>query len=335
MKAALLGATTGIKNIALSNVQDPGKPARGEVRVRIFSNSLNFHDYNVASGVLPAVPGRILMSDGAGVVEDVGEGVTDFVTGDSVVSLFFPDWGDGEATQSGFSRTPGDGIDGYAATHVVRPASWFTRAPKGWSYAESSTLPTAGLTAWRSLFENGKIKAGDDVLILGTGGVSIFALQFARMAGARVWATTSSDDKAEWLLQQGVAGVVNYRQEPEWGKKILAMTDGRGVDHIVEVGGPGTLPQSITAARIGGNINLIGVFTGIAGDVPTAAIMGKQLVVRGVTVGSRAHQISMIRALNTTGLRPVIDKSFKLDQITAAFEYQASGHHIGKICLEL
>lgn len=335
MKAALLGVVTGINNIDIADIQDPGKPASGEIRVRIFSNSLNFHDLNVVTGVLPATAGRVLMSDGAGVVEEVGDGVTDFVPGDHVVSLFFPDWHDGDATTAGFSRTPGDGINGYATSYVVRPASWFTLSPKGWSHTESSTLPTAGLTAWRALIVNGKIKAGDDVLILGTGGVSVFALQFSLMAGARVWATTSSDEKAEWLLKQGVAGVVNYRREPEWGKKILALTDGRGVDHTVETGGPGTLPQSIAASRIGGHISLIGVFTGAAGSVPTAAIMGKQLAIKGITVGSRAHQLDMIRALNATTVRPVIDKTFPLSGITSAFEHQSGGHHIGKICLDV
>lgn len=335
MKAALLGSIPGINNINLTDIKDPGKPASGEIRVKIFSNSLNFHDFNVASGILPAAAGRLLMSDGAGVVEEVGAGVTDFVPGDYVISLFFPDWSDGEASSAGFSRTPGDGLDGYATSYVVRPATWFTRAPEGWSHSESSTLPTAGLTAWRALIVNGKIKAGDDVLILGTGGVSIFALQIAQMAGARIWATTSSDEKAEWLLKQGVSGVVNYRREPAWGKKILELTGGRGVDHVVEIGGPGTLPQSITASRIGGHITLIGVFTGIAGDVPTGAIMGKQLTVKGVTVGSRIHQLDMIRAFNTNNLRPVIDKTFPLEGIASAFEHQAGGHHIGKICLDI
>ncbi|EAM2857210.1 NAD(P)-dependent alcohol dehydrogenase [Salmonella enterica] len=333
MKAAKLGATPGINYIELADIQDPGQPAYGEIRVRIISNSLNYHDINVANGVLPSNPGRLLMSDGAGVVEEVGEGVTDFNLGDNVVSLFFPDWSDGEAPLAGFSRTPGDGLDGYATSHVVRPASWFTHAPEGWTHTETATLPTAALTAWRALVVNGQIKAGDDVLILGTGGVSIFALQFALMAGARVWATTSSDEKAKWLLKQGVAGVVNYRSEPEWGKKILEMTDGRGVDHVVEIGGPGTFPQSIAAARIGGHITLVGVFTGTYGEIPTGTIMGKQLSIKGVIVGSRTHQIDMIRALNASNIRPIIDKVFPLEDITAAFEYQVSGHHIGKICL--
>ncbi|MBV4413899.1 NAD(P)-dependent alcohol dehydrogenase [Enterobacteriaceae bacterium YMB-R22] len=335
MKAAILGAMPGINHIQRVVISDPGKPAYGEIRVRIASNSLNFHDFNVAVGVLPAAAGRILLSDGAGVVEEVGEGVTEFAPGDNVVSLFFPDWREGEATVANFSRTPGDGIDGYAVSRVVRPAGWFTHMPKGWTHSEAATLPTAGLTAWRALVVNGKIKAGDDVLILGTGGVSIFALQFALMAGARVWATTSSDEKAQWLLKKGVAGVVNYRTEPEWGKKIFDMTGGRGVDHVIEIGGPGTLSQSIAAARIGGHISLIGVFTGVTGDVSTGDIIAKQLKIKGVAVGNRAHQCDMIKALNATNIRPVIDCIFPFEEITAAFEHQIGNRHIGKICLEL
>lgn len=335
MKAALLGHMPGIDQIQLTDIADPGKPGSGEIRVRIHSNSLNFHDYNVAAGILPSVAGRLLMSDGAGVVEEIGEGVTGFTAGDHVVSVFFPDWEQGDCPAIGFSRTPGDGLDGYATSYAVRPANWFMRAPNGWDHAEAATLPTAGLTAWRALVVNGNIKAGDDVLILGTGGVSVFALQFARMAGARVWATTSSDEKAEWLIRQGVSGVVNYRREPEWGKKILGMTGGRGVDHVVEIGGPGTLAQSITAAKIGGHISLIGVFTGIAGQVPTGAIMGKQLTVKGITVGSRSHQLDMTRAFNTSGIRPVIDSRMPLEDIQVAFEHQLHGKHIGKICLDI
>lgn len=335
MKAALRGQTPGLNNIELAELNDPGKPSHGEIRVRILSNSLNFHDYNVATGILPSVPGRLLMTDGAGVVEEIGEGVTEFAVGDNVVSLFFPNWVKAECPQADFSNTPGDGLDGYATQYVVRPEGWFTHAPKGWTHHEAATLPTAGLTAWRALVVEGKIKAGDDVLILGTGGVSIFALQFALKMGARVWATTSSDEKAEWLLAQGVSGVVNYRKEEHWGKKIFEMTGKRGVDHVVEVGGPGTLAQSIAASRIGGHITLIGVFTGIVGDVPTGAIMAKQLTIKGVTVGSRVQQQDMIRALEITNIRPIIDKTFPLEDIKSAFEYQINGKHIGKICLEV
>lgn len=335
MKAALRGQTPGLDQIELADINDPGKPGHGEIRVRILSNSLNFHDYNVAIGVLPAESGRLLMADGAGVVEEIGEGVTEFAVGDHVVSLFFPNWVKAECPQADFSYTPGDGIDGYATSYVVRPENWFTYAPKGWTHHEAATLPTAGLTAWRALVVEGKIKAGDDVLILGTGGVSIFALQFALKMGARVWATTSSNEKAKWLLEQGVAGVVNYREEENWGEKIFEMTGNRGVDHVVEIGGPGTLAQSIAASRIGGHITLIGVFTGISGDVPTAAIMAKQLTIKGVTVGNRSEQQDMIRALEATDIHPMIDKVFPLEEIQAAFEYQRDGKHMGKICLDV
>ncbi|WP_413729954.1 zinc-dependent alcohol dehydrogenase family protein [Sodalis sp. RH22] len=335
MKAAQRGQTAGIDSLSIIDIPDPGKPGKGEIRVRIHNVSLNFHDYNVVAGILPAAPGRVLMSDGAGVVESTGEGVSAFKPGDSVISTFFPDWENGECPVSGFSRTPGDGLDGYATTFVVRPAHYFTLAPEGWSHAEASTLPTAAVTAWRALVVEGRIKPGEDVLILGSGGVSVFALQIAKMAGARVWATSSSPDKMIWLRDQGAAGVVNYQQEPEWGERIFEMTGGRGVDHVVEIGGPGTLAQSIKASRIGGKITLIGVFTGIAGDVPTGAIMGKQLTVKGITVGCRTHQQDMIRALEKTDVRPMIDSVWPLDKIVDAFQYQLKGKHTGKIVVEI
>lgn len=335
MKAVVLGNEAGVENIVITDVTDPGQPGKGEIRVRIHNVSLNFHDYNVVAGILPAQAGRILMSDGAGTVESVGEDVTDFHPGDAVVSTFFPDWDKGECPLTGFSRTPGDGIDGYATEYVVRSARFFTHSPSGWTHAEASTLPTAALTAWRALITEGDLRPRQDVLILGTGGVSVFALQLAKMTGARVWGTSSSEEKMAWLRDQGVAGVVNYREEPHWGKKILELTGGRGVDHVIEIGGPGTLAQSIAAARIGGRITLIGVFTGISGEVPTAAIMGKQLTVQGITVGSREHQKEMIRAFEASDVRPVIDKVSPLGELQDAFRHQLAGKHTGKIVIEI
>ncbi|MEC9481835.1 MAG: NAD(P)-dependent alcohol dehydrogenase, partial [Halomonas sp.] len=233
-----------------------------------------------------------------------------------------------------FKTTPGDGIDGYAREQVVSPATWFTHAPKGYSHAEAATLTTAGLTAWRALVVDGQLKAGDTVLALGTGGVSIFALQIARMMGARVIATSSSDEKIERLKELGAEHTLNYQREPAWGKRIKELTDGRGVDHVIEVGGPGTLPQSIEAVRIGGHISLIGVLTGRGGEIPTAKLMAKQARLQGLIVGSRTHQQEMIRGLEVGGLRPVIDRSFALDEIADAFRHEESGKHFGKICLE-
>src|SRR5690554_3829657 len=241
-----------------------------------------------------------------------------------------PGW---RARLGNFATTPGDGVDGYAREQVVAKATAFTRQPAGWSHAESATLTTAGLTAWRALVVDGGLKAGDTVLVLGTGGVSIFALQFAKMMGARVIATSSSDEKLERLRELGAEHTINYREDPEWGRTVRELTGGEGVDQVVEVGGPGTLPQSIEAVRIGGHIALIGVLTGGAGEVPTAKLMARQASLRGLIVGSRRHQLEMIRAIEVSGLKPVIDREFPLEAIADAFRHQEGGRHFGKICL--
>jgi NADPH:quinone reductase-like Zn-dependent oxidoreductase len=333
MKALVFNAP-GLDKLALANIPDPGAPQRGEIRVRMLASSLNGHDYNVAMGRLPVAGGRIMMSDGAGVVESVGEGVTGFKPGDTVISTFFPDWIDGDAPQASFSRTPGDGIDGYAVDVVVRPQDWFTAAPKGWSVEEAATLPTAGLTAWRAVEREGRLKAGDHVLLLGTGGVSVFALQMAKKIGARVTITSSSDEKLERARALGADSTVNYRSYPDWGAEVLRQTEGRGVDLVVETGGPGTLPQSIGATRIGGHIVLVGVLTGVSGVVPTVALMGKQLRLTGVTVGSRVLQLDMVRWLEHSSIRPVIDSVYPMERAMEAFRHQESNQHFGKICLK-
>ncbi|MGQ7241898.1 zinc-dependent alcohol dehydrogenase family protein [Salinicola sp. V024] len=334
MQVINLKSPGGLDQLNLHEVESPGEPGPGEIRVRVHANSLNFHDYVVASGKSPTEEGRIPMADGAGVVEAVGKGVTEFAVGDSVVSTFFPHWLDGPARVSDFKTVPGDGVDGYAREQVVRPAQWFTHAPEGYTHAEAATLTTAGLTAWRALVVDGGLKPGDTVLTLGTGGVSIFALQLAKAMGATVISTSSSADKITRLKALGADHTINYREESEWGKRVQELTHGHGADHVIEVGGPGTLPQSIDAVAIGGHISLIGVLTGRGGDIPTSKLMAKQARLQGLIVGSRRHQIEMIRALETTGIKPVIDCSFALDQIGDAFRHQESGKHFGKICLE-
>lgn len=334
MKAIKITAPGGLNNLALVDLADPGKAGRGEIRVRIHGSSLNFHDYLVATGKMQTADGRIPMSDGAGVVEDVGEGVTEFKVGDHVVSCFFPLWQDGPPDVDNFASTPGDGIDGYACEVVVRQANWFTHAPKGYSHAEAATLTTAGLTAWRALVVDGHLKAGDTVLIQGTGGVSIFALQLAKAMGAEVIVTSSSDEKLERARALGADHLINYKSVPQWSDRVRELTGGRGVDHVVEVGGPGTLPQSIASVAIGGHISLIGVLTGLSGEVPTFLLMARQARLKGLIVGSRREQIEFTRALDATGIRPVIDRSFRLAEIADAFRLQEGASHFGKICLE-
>ncbi|NNC60305.1 MAG: NAD(P)-dependent alcohol dehydrogenase, partial [Erythrobacter sp.] len=234
-----------------------------------------------------------------------------------------------------FTRVPGDGIDGYARESVTAPTHWFTRAPAGYSAAQAATLTCAGLTAWRALFVDYALKPGDTVLVQGTGGVSIFALQLAKAAGANVIATSSSDEKLERVKALGADHVINYKQVEAWGPKALEITGGRGVDCVVEVGGPGTLDQSMLAARIGGHIALIGVLTGIAGPVQTALLFSKNLTVQGLTVGSRAMQIDMIAAIEANGLEPVISDHFALADLADAFRHQEANRHFGKICVDI
>ncbi len=333
MKTIAVRNPASLDSLEVQDRPEPGEPGPGEIRVRLHASSLNFHDLSVVSGVMPTEDGRIPMSDGAGLVDAVGPEVTEFRPGDHVVSTFFPQWLSGPPPIGDFSTTPGDGIDGYARESVVRPTRYFTLAPKGYSHEEAATLTTAGLTAWRALIVDGGLKAGDTVLTLGTGGVSIFAVQMAKAMGARVIATSSSDAKLEKLRSLGADHVINYKADPEWGKTVRELTDGHGADHIIEVGGPGTLPQSINAVSIGGHIALIGVLTGVAGEVPTARLMAKQAKLQGLIVGSRADQQAMIRALETLQLKPVIDRSFALEDIAEAFRYETSGQHFGKITL--
>lgn len=335
MKVVALGASAGLDNLVVEDRPDPGDPGPGEIRVAVRGGSINYHDLAVATGAFPSEPGRVLLADGAGVVEAVGAGVAEFAPGDMVVSCFFPPWQDGPPTIGDFRYTPGDGVDGFAQEVVVRPATAFTHAPKRYDPVEAATITTAGLTAWRALVVEGGLKPGDTVLLLGTGGVSIWALQLARLMGARVAITSSSDAKLERARALGAEFLVNYRQTPDWGRAALDWTGGRGVDHVVEVGGPGTLAQSIEAVRVGGRIYLIGVLTGLGGEVPTAALMAKQVPLIGLIVGSRRQQQDMVRALDTAPFRPVVDRRFPLDQLADAFRFEQGGGHFGKIGIEI
>lgn len=324
----------GYERVIVSSSDAAAAPSAGEIKVRLHASSLNYHDFAVVSGMWGPTEDRIPMADGAGEVVAVGEGVSEFAVGDHVVSTFFPNWLDGEAQEEGFGAVPGDGVDGYAREQVTAPATSFTHAPKGYSHAEAATLTTAAVTAWRALFADDALKPGDTVLVQGSGGVSIFALQFAKLAGATVIATSSSDEKLARLEALGADHLINYRKDSNWGETVRSITAGRGVDHVIEVGGPATLQQSMTAARVGGHISVIGILTGISGEFPLVQALSRQLRLQGVLVGSRAHQQAMIRAIDANGLRPVIDRSFALEQLADAFRYQETNQHFGKIVLE-
>ena len=320
---------------------EPRQPGPGEVLVRVHASSLNFHDYAVVTGRIPAADGRIPMSDGAGEVIEIGPAVTTtalpapLTKGDRVISLFFPHWQDGAPTRSGRVGVPGDHIDGFAAQYVTVPAFALTRQPANYSHAQAATLPCAALTAWRALMVEGPVQAGEVVVVQGTGGVSLFALQFAKAAGATVIATSSSDEKLDRLKALGADHVINYRSQPKWARAVAEMTDGEGADHVVEVGGSQTLVQSIHACRVGGHISMIGVLTGVEGPVSTATLMSKNIRLQGITVGSCRHQLDMLRAIDANGLQPIIDRHFPLAQIAEAFRHQESGRHFGKIVLDI
>jgi NADPH:quinone reductase-like Zn-dependent oxidoreductase len=332
MQAMTLKAPGGLDNLVLAERPDPA-PKAGEVLVRVRASSLNYHDYVVAAGRMPVRDGIILMSDGAGEVVAVGEGTTEFKVGDKVVSTFTPAWLTGPPVNFSTSIKPGENVDGYAAELVAAPANWFTRMPKDYSYAEAATLTCAGLTAWNGLVRAG-LKQGDVVLTQGTGGVSVFALQFAKAAGATVIATSSSDEKLERLRKIGADHVINYRETPQWSRKVLELTGGRGADIVIEVGGAGTLAQSLVACRTGGAISLIGVLTGVGGDFPVYLAFTKQITMHGIAVGSRTDQEDMIRGLEATGMKPIIDSSFPLARLADAYRRQEANKHFGKIIVE-
>lgn len=332
-RALLVAPPGGFDQVSVTQVETRA-PGPGEIRVRLHASSLNYHDYAVVSGMWAPSEPRIPMADGAGEVAEIGEGVTEFKAGDRVVSTFFPSWLSGRAEVIGFETVPGDGVDGYAREEVTAAATSFTHAPKGWSHAEAATLTTAGLTAWRSLFVDDHITPSSTVLVQGTGGVSIFALQFAKMAGATVIATSSSDEKLERLRDLGADHLINYRSNPEWGRTAWELTGGRGVDHIIEVGGAASLAQSMEAVRVGGHIATIGILSGVSAKLELVPMLLKQFRLQGVLVGSREHQTDMVRALEAHKIRPVLDRSFPLEELVKAFQHQESNKHFGKICLE-
>lgn len=333
--AVRVGSPASLDTLLPGTAEDPGQPGPGQIRVRLQASSLNYHDFAVVTGMIPAEAGRIPMSDGAGVVEAVGAGVSQFKAGDLVTSIFFPEWIDGAPPATAFRGVPGDGIDGYAREVVVTPEHWFTHVPKSYTAAEAATLTCAGLTAWRALFVDGTVKPGSTVLVQGSGGVSVFALQFAKAAGARVIATSSSDEKLARLKTLGADETINYKENPAWGMKAMELTGGAGVDCVVEIGGSGTLDQSMLATRVGGHVALIGVLAGFAGPVQTALLMAKNLRVQGLTVGSRQQQLDMIAGIDANGIKPVISDHFPLASLADAFRHQAANGHFGKIVVDI
>ena len=311
-------------------------PGPGQVVVRMRAWSLNYRDLMLVKGQynprlrMPFVP----LSDGAGEVVAVGPGVTRVKTGDRVAGCFMQRWAAGELTDAKAKSALGGAIEGVFAEQIVLHEEGVVHVPEHLTDEEAATLPCAALTAWHALVVEGQVKAGDSVLIQGTGGVSLFALQFAAMHGARVIATSSSDDKLARVLGTGATDGINYRQTPEWGEKVRELTEGVGVDHVVEVGGAGTLNQSLRAVRSGGRVYMIGVLSG-AGNVNPLPILMKNVRVQGIFVGSREMFEAMNRAITQHKMRPVVDRVFPFAEARQAFRHLESGAHFGKVCLRM
>ena len=334
MRAFVFEDRFSLDALKLAERPEP-KPGPGQALVRVRANSLNYRDLMVASGAygrnvkLPLIP----LSDGAGEVVEVGPQVTRVKPGDRVAAIFMQSWLAGALAEDYAKSALGGAIDGMLAEYVVLAADGLVPIPEHLSYAEAATLPCAAVTAWHALVTEGGIRAGDSVLVLGTGGVSIFALQFARLHGARVIVTSGSDDKLARAVGMGASDGINYRQTPEWGRGVLELTGGAGVDHIIEVGGAGTLPQSLRAVRYGGRISLIGVLAEPGAAVDPRPLLMKGARLQGIYVGSREMFEAMNRAIALSGLRPVVDRVFPFAEAPEAFRYMKSAGHFGKIVI--
>jgi NADPH:quinone reductase-like Zn-dependent oxidoreductase len=325
----------GYEKLVPTNLPEPvAGPGQAVVRVR--ACSLNFRDLLVAKGTYgravqaPLTP----LSDGAGEVLSVGQGVTRVKPGDRVCGIFMQKWLQGAPDDEKAASAMGGAIDGMLAEKVCLNADGLVAIPEHLSFEEAATLPCAAVTAWNALFVSGRLQPGESVLVQGTGGVSLFALQFARMSGARVIATSSSEAKLARLRDMGADAVVNYKTTPEWDKPARAFTGGAGVDHVVEVGGAGTLPTSLRSVRRGGHVALIGVLTG-AGEVDPRPILVKSIRLQGIYVGSREMFEAMNRAIAANGLKPVVDRLFAFEESAEAMRYQESGAHFGKIVIRV
>ena len=335
MRVMELRDAFGIDNLKLAERQDAALQP-GQARVRVRAASLNYRDlmtvkHGGGRGVqLPLIP----LSDGAGEVVETGPGVSRVKPGDRVMGIFMQNWLAGEPTLAHAGSALGGAIDGMLAEHVVLHEDGLVHVPDYLSDEEAATLPCAAVTAWQGLMTKGGMQAGDTILALGTGGVSIFAMQFAGIAGASAIITSSSDAKLERARELGAAHCINYKTTPDWEKRVLELTDGIGVDHVVEVGGVGTLEKSLQAVRVGGSVSLIGVLTG-SGTMDPMAILRKSIRMQGIYVGSREMFESMNRAMTLHKLQPVIDRAFPFEESPQSLSYMESAAHFGKVVVTL
>ncbi len=325
----------GLKNLIIEDVAEPSV-APDQVLVRLRAASLNFRDLRMVAGqydprqTLPLIP----CSDGAGVVEALGADVAGLAVGDRVAPCFAPYWQAGEPERDLIRQTLGGPLPGTLAEKIVVPARGVVKIPSSLSDKQAACLPCAAVTAWSALVTMGNLRAGETVLVQGTGGVSLFALQIAKIHGARVIATSSSDEKLERARKLGADELINYRKDPSWGKTAKKATaQSRGVDHVVEVGGGSTLEQSLRAVRPGGQIHLIGVLGGTSSKLQLLPILMNNVRVQGVLVGHRESFAALMRAVSENDLAPVIDSTFELSDARSAFEHLESGTHFGKVVI--
>jgi NADPH:quinone reductase-like Zn-dependent oxidoreductase len=313
------------------------QPGDGQVRVRVEAVSLNYRDLiHLRKQAGRNVAGKIPLSDGAGTISALGPGVDPAAIGQRVAGCFFPLWTSGRFDMIHHRNDLGGSLDGMLAEEVILPASGVVSLPKHLSSEQSACLPCAGVTAWNGLVTRGRIQAGETVLVLGTGGVSIFALQFAHALGARVVVTSSSNSKLERARSLGAWATINYRDDAAWEKSVLKLTEGRGVDHVIEVGGAGTLGKSLASLAPGGHLALIGVLTGFGPPSDSLfPLVGKNATMSGLYVGSRDDFEAMNRFIAERRLEPVIDRTFSFDQARAAFDHLASGNHFGKVVIKV
>jgi NADPH:quinone reductase-like Zn-dependent oxidoreductase len=313
------------------------RPGPREVLVRVRAASLNRRDLGILEGSYP-IPNRealVPLSDGAGEVVAIGPGTTRFQVGDRVAAIFFQGWLAGRPTAQTGATALGGALDGMLAQYVTLSEEGLVPIPEYLSYEDAASLPCAAVTAWHGLTSRGALRPGDHVLLQGTGGVSIFGLQIAAAAGARPVITSSSDAKLERARALGAVGTINYRSVPEWSKAVLATTGGIGAHHVLEVGGAGTLPQSLAALAPGGHVALIGGLSGFGGDIPAGSLVGRNTGVTGIFVGSRAHFEALNAFLAKHAIRPVIDRVFPFEAAEEAYAWMGTGSHFGKIVIRL